>query len=235
MSIIAGVDGCPGGWICIVKDQETGAVTSAVYPTAEDLFSHTPTPEVLAIDIPIGLTEAGPRQCDQEARKLLGTPRRSSVFPVPIRPALEVQSRPLASAITLRADGRKVGIQSWAIFPKIHQIDEVLRAHPQLQSRVREVHPELSFWAWNGKTAMTHRKKSAKGRAERRQLIDGIFGRAAVDKVRAIHPANEVGIDDIHDAFAALWTAQRISEGTTVVIPKPSPRDSKELRMEIWY
>ena len=40
----------------------------------------------LAIDIPIGIPEAGARPADREARALLG-PRRNSVFPAPVRAA----------------------------------------------------------------------------------------------------------------------------------------------------
>jgi len=36
------------------------------------------------IDIPIGLPESEPRWCDVEARSMIG-PRRSSVFPAPLR------------------------------------------------------------------------------------------------------------------------------------------------------
>jgi len=51
---------------------------------------------VLAIDIPIGLLD-GPRACDKAARKLLGQPRGSSVFPALSRPALGAQTYPEAS------------------------------------------------------------------------------------------------------------------------------------------
>ena len=47
--------------------------------------------EVVAVDIPIGLLEepiTGGRECDKEARLMLGTPRRSSVFTPPTRAAL---------------------------------------------------------------------------------------------------------------------------------------------------
>jgi predicted RNase H-like nuclease len=97
------------------------------------------------------------------------------------------------------------------------------------------IHPELCFWAWNGNKSMAHSKRSPDGKVERRRLIGSFFGQAAVDEVRATHANSNVGLDDIHDAFAALWTAQRIAEGTASVIPQPTPRDSEELRMGIWY
>jgi predicted RNase H-like nuclease len=159
----------------------------------------------------------------------------SSVFPAPIRPALVAETRVRAAKINFNADGRRVGVQSFGIFPKIREIDEVLHPNPKMQSRVFEVHPELSFWAWNGGKAMEHSKKSPSGKVERRCLIDRCFGQTAVDTVRASHPAKEVGLDDIHDAFAALWLAQRISEESAKVVPNPPPLDSEGLMMTIWY
>ena len=148
-TLVAGVDGCPGGWICVVRDAETGEVSSTLFRTAAALVSRQPCPEVIAIDIPIGLTEAGQRACDQRARGLLGGTRQRSVFPSPIRAALHAASRPTASRITLKADGRKVGAQSWGIYPKVRELDAILSSDATLQRRVREVHPELCFWAWN--------------------------------------------------------------------------------------
>ena len=91
MTRIAGVDGCRGGWLCITKDTETGEVTAEVFNSARELFSQDPSPAVLTIDMPIGLPERGSRRCDVEARFVLG-PRGRSVFPAPIRPALEAVS-----------------------------------------------------------------------------------------------------------------------------------------------
>ena len=39
--------------------------------------------------------------------------------------------------------------------------------------------------------------------------------------------------DDILDAFAALWTAERIALGISQTIPAVPPKDSFGLRMEI--
>ena len=54
---------------------------------------------------------------------------------------------------------RKVSRQGFAIFPKIREIDALLRARPDLLPRVYEVHPELAFWALNGGRPLTLPKK----------------------------------------------------------------------------
>jgi len=235
VALVAGVDGCPGGWLCVTRDDASGVIASALYPTATALVTQDPCPKLLAIDIPIGLTDAGRRRCDEEARRLLGGVRRNSVFPAPIRPALAAVSRADASRITQQADGRRVSAQAWAIVPKIRDLDAVLSAGLTDQARVREVHPEVCFWAWAGNKAMAHRKKSPAGRAERRRLINTHFGAQAVAQVRQCYLVRDVGHDDIHDAFAALWTAERILSRTAAAVPNPPPTDANGLRMEMWY
>ena len=115
MAIVAGVDGCKGGWFCAAKDAGTDSIWFGVYDNAKLLLQQQPEPLIIAIDIPIGLPEAGPRMCDIEARKLLG-PRRSSVFPAPIRPALQGNTRKEADLISRQVDGRGVPAQAFAIY-----------------------------------------------------------------------------------------------------------------------
>lgn len=234
MGIVAGVDGCKKGWFCVTKNLCAGDINSAVYSDAKSLLQQQPEPLIIAIDIPIGLTETGPRICDIEARKLLG-PRRSSVFPAPIRPALQGNTRQEADLISRQVDGRGVPAQAFAIYSKIRDLDRILSAKPQLQERIKEVHPEVCFWAWNNKRAMSYKKKSDDGRAERRNLVVKHFGAEVVEEIRAKYLAKCVSHDDIYDAFAALWTAERIYDGKAGVIPDPSPRDTMGLHMEMWY
>jgi len=234
MAIVAGVDGCKTGWLCVAKDLDTGLITSEVFSNAQLLLQHKLGPSVTAIDIPIGLTEAGQRQCDIEARQLLG-PRRSSVFPAPIRPSLQACTREQADAIGRGIEGRGVSAQSFAIFKKVMEFDKILSAQPHLQDRVKEIHPEVCFWAWNNKRAMSYNKKSDEGRVERHNLLVKHFGVEVVKEIRAKYLVKCVNHDDIYDAFAALWTAERIYEGKAGVIPDPSPRDAMGLHMEMWY
>ena len=104
--IAAGADGCRSGWICLVREQ-SGEVLPKLFGTAEALMSQEPRPAVLAIDIPIGLAEVGPRLCDLEARKRLG-PRASSVFTAPIRPLLAAATWDEACSIRERLEGKRI-------------------------------------------------------------------------------------------------------------------------------
>ena|SRR5258708_11883904 len=88
MRLICGAGGCKGGWIVITKDLDPGRLSWRSCETTHELVYFEPKAQIIAIDIPIGLPDRGPRTCDLDAGRLLGQDRASSVFPAPIRPAL---------------------------------------------------------------------------------------------------------------------------------------------------
>jgi predicted RNase H-like nuclease len=232
--MVAGVDACRGGWLCLIRQGTSEKISSVVHESAAALLGQEPRPEVLAIDIPIGLNNAGVRDCDSIARKMLGS-RACCVFTAPIRPVLHARTHSEASRIRKRAEGKKISAQVWGIVPKIREIDCLLSANPSLQEFVREAHPEICFMAWNGGAAIADRKKSPGGKARRAALVAAYFGDRAFARVRDRHARTKVADDDINDAFAALWTAERILNGSGKVIPARPCRDPFGLRMEICY
>ena len=235
MIYISGVDGCKGGWISIRKEVGSGEISSQLLSASEQLVTQPAPPEVLALDIPIGLTDSGPRRCDTIARQMLGQPRGSSVFPAPIRPALAATDRKKADQISRSVDGKGVPAQAFGLYPRIREIDELVRRDGQARTYIYEVHPELCFMALNDGTPILESKKSHKGMDIRKSLIQAHFGQGALRSVRQNHPASAVADDDIFDAFAALWTAERIHLGVARVIPNPPAMDSFGIRMGMWY
>ncbi|MBW3631957.1 MAG: DUF429 domain-containing protein [Chloroflexi bacterium] len=83
---VVGVDGCREGWVAVTWDTEARtpqeALSARVHTSFMDLLDACQEAMAIGVDIPIGLSESEPRQCDIAARKVLG-PRRSSVFPAP--------------------------------------------------------------------------------------------------------------------------------------------------------
>lgn len=229
---VAGIDGCQGGWLCLVLEVGSGRLEPRILPQIAELLDLQPRPVLIAVDVPIGLPDAGPRECDREARRKLGAPRSSSVFPAPVRPTLEASSYLAACELGQRADGRMLSRQTWGILPKIREMDAFLRADPARQTWIREAHPEVSFWAWNAKTPMVHRKKSDDGRAEREALILSKFG-GSLAVTQSKLPRGQYAADDLLDAFAVLWTAERIRAGEAMTLPSAPPVDAQGLRMEI--
>ncbi len=234
MSLVAGADGCKAGWVRLARALDSPDLVLEVFADAKSLLFAELVPVVLGLDAPVGLTESGPRVCDGVARRMLGRPRASSVFPAPIRPALAARTQREASEITRRLDGRGVPVQAWGIYARIRELDALLRGQPELQERLREVHPEICFWAWNAERPMEFRKKSAPGRAERSALVDSHFGAGAAIRLLDTRPPG-VAADDVLDAFAALWTAERVARGEARTLPAAPPRDACGLRMEMVY
>jgi predicted RNase H-like nuclease len=232
MAVIAGIDGCQCGWVCLTKDLTTGTIKARIFANIGELLTLDPRPEIVMVDVPIGLTDAGPRKCDLEARVHLKRPRSSSVFPAPIRPTLVATTYVQACQIGEKADGRKLSQQAWAILPKISEVDLFLRSDISRQQWVREVHPEVCFWAWNGKKAMNNRKKSSAGKAEREALVKPIYG-VAYSTAQSSLPRGRYCNDDLLDAFSALWSGERVATGQAILLPGTPLIDSCGLRMEM--
>ena len=231
MTTIGGADGCPGGWVCIERDTITGDIFAEVIATTREMMERGRHLAVLTIDIPIGLTEAEARECDRQARQLLASKRSSSVFPAPVRAALDASSYLEACELSAAACGKRLSKQAHAIMWRIREVDTILRAEPELRTHVREIHPEVCFYAWAGQP-MQHGKRTREGRAERLALVEDHF-RGAFDPIRRQVPNRQAADDDLLDAFAALWTAERIVLGTASTVPAAPLEDRFGLRMEM--
>ncbi len=197
-----------------------------------ELFARAREFAILTIDIPIGLSDRDRRLCDVAARALLGRERGRSVFPAPVRAALAGQTWVEACALSERVAGKRLSKQTFAILPRIREVDGLLRSNRKLRRRVREVHPELCFYIWNGRRPMVHGKKTGEGRNERRALVEAYFG-CGFNHIRRAIPSRLAADDDILDALAAVWTAERILSGVALRVSEHPPRDRFGLRMEM--
>jgi predicted RNase H-like nuclease len=182
-----------------------------------------PDNAVIAIDIPIGLVDEhvpGGREVDRAARAELG-PKRSSVFSAPPRCALA--ARTLHDA---RRRGARLTLQTLNLLPRIEDVDGVMT--PELQSRVFEVHPELSFAAMAGGPAVLTPKRTAAGSKERRALLQ---------RTGICVPERPAGaaVDDLLDACALTWSARRVADGIASHVPDAPSRDARGLRMELHW
>lgn len=206
---LVGVDGCRAGWVVAVGGATagTGPTRLLVVPDVRAVLAIRPS--VVGIDIPLGLPASGPRACDLAARARLG-PRRSSVFPAPVRAVLGAGDHREAARLSTAASGRSLSIQAWNLVPKIGDADRsVAPGDP-----VFEVHPELSFATLAGAPLRT-RKRDAAGREERLALLTRPFPDVA--ERLAARPTG-CAADDVLDAYAVLWTVRRIAAGTAEVL-----------------
>ena len=229
--VVVGADGIRGGWVWVAVSSL--GLACGVDSTARDLhdrFSHV---QWLSIDVPIGLPERGPRRCDREARALLGAPRSSSVFSAPVRAVLAASQYDEASELHRRADGRSMSVQAFHLLPKIREVDVLVREGDRgARHRWREVHPEVSFALWNGGRAMAHAKRTPSGREERLALVEARWP-GAYRSCRTDLRGCGVAADDLLDAFAAAWSAERRRDGCAIVLPGDPEVDAYGVRMEI--
>jgi predicted RNase H-like nuclease len=231
---VAGVDGCPGGWIAVIRPlDDPSAARAKVCETFSEILALVA--DVICIDMPIGLPALkgpGGRTADRLAREKLGQ-RKASVFSVPSRSA--VMELEYASACTVAQQtsnpSRKVSKQAFYIFPKIREIDALMT--PALQSRVYETHPEVAFWALNRDNPLELPKRLKTGRDLRLNLLAeaGYLPGFLSDTSR--FRQHKVGKDDLLDAAVCSWTAARIATGKAYCFPNDPDTDANGLRMEI--
>lgn len=231
MSAVIGVDGCPGGWIAVRWGE---SLTHHLCSSFKEVLALDAA--VIAVDMPIGFPEQSGRAVEREVRGKLGA-RQFSVFSVPSRAAIQCADyRQSCDTNLVNSNPPKMlSQQIFYIFPKMREIDALMT--PPLQSRIYEIHPELSFWKMNSETPLPLPKK-IKGRAFkpgldlRRELLI-----AAGFPLHALPPAayrrSDVGADDLLDACAAAWSARRIRDGRSLRFPAAPPLDARGLRMEI--
>lgn len=233
-SIILGLDRCRGGWVVARSDSSLDAIRIVIVDSIEPVIDVVRNEgAVAAIDVPIGLPESEPRRCDREARRFLGSPRSSSVFPPPYRAALDGKTYEEASRLNYETSGRKITRQTFGIMPAIQEVDRVIE--PDMQTRIRECHPEVTFAVLSGTgRGLEHRKKSTAGFDERREILRAHLPDVDIPALRKEYGHRTVGADDILDALAGLVTAHRIVSGSARVFPEGEPEfDRRGLRMEI--
>lgn len=232
---LAGIDGCKLGWFIVTQTGQPSAIQWCVAPNFETTLSRLSASDVIAVDIPIGLPDSGPRQCGKLARKLLGREKGSSVFPAPLRSVFGAATHDEASNRRERIEGKRMSIQAFSILKKIEQVDDAVRALGQQSSGVYEIHPEVSFYALADGTPLSSKKARLDGRRERIKLLRREFPIQVMEAALRAYPVKQVAKDDVLDAFVALWSARRISGSMAKRLPLVPELDSDSLDMAIWY
>jgi predicted RNase H-like nuclease len=232
---VAGADGCPSRWVVVFRSMAGNPPRARLCESIDDVFASPERPTLVAVDIPIGLpatSEPGGRTADRDARKLLGRKRQSSVFPTPSRAVLAATSFAQACEIERRnsVPPKKISQQAFNLLGKIRKVDALVRRGAY---SIFECHPEVSFWAMNNRVAMTHSKKKLCGlEGRRRLLLRNGFPESILTK--RLGSYRDHSWDDLLDACAAAWTAERIAKGHAVRVPQVVERDDLGVEMAIW-
>lgn len=238
-----GVDGCHAGWFFVAIDP-SGQTRCGVVEKLDGFVSKADESARIFVDIPIGLPdkpETGGRECDRFARKVLGSPRRSSVFPAPARVVLEANDFEDAKRLSLKASGRKISQQTFNILPKIREVDTLLRCNVKARCLIREVHPEVCFWALAGRKPMRANKKKQAGFQERVTVLKSARHSAEQEIMEILDLLRtqgklrkQVERDDVVDAMVAMITATAETARLQTLPSRPA-RDAFGLPMEMVY
>ena len=254
-SVFVGVDGCPGGWFSVGLDADGGLAGYGVHETFTDLLTHHADACLVLVDIPIGLPHGpGGRDCDKAAIDKLKPLRHSSVFRTPTRLAALVaaNSRCYKAAARAERSVAESGLskQTFNIARKIAEVDGALVCRDRdAKPQVREVHPEVCFWALNGCKPMSLNKKvndkgignALSGEGERIGLLTRQHYLPHAQDIYtglvASYSRKHVAKDDILDALAAAvtgWLAA-VGKGKLATLPAKPQYDALGLPMEMVY
>jgi predicted RNase H-like nuclease len=206
---VIGVDGWKRRWIAAVCDGDDLSQVLACDTLAELAAGH-PDAAAIVVDVPIGLPVRGRRTADVEARRFVGR-RSSSVFAAPPRTVLEAATYREALDLCRSRYGFGISAQAYALRAK------VLEAELLDDPRIVEGHPEVTFAALKG-AHLEFAKRTWNGQMERRRLL-AVAGLDVPDVLEA--DPGSAPADDVLDAVAMAWTAQRVARGVAGTLPDP--------------
>ncbi len=199
-----------------------------VFACFTEILDAYPDAAAMAVDMPIGLWQTGKarmRPCDAKARERLGN-RASSIFIPPTREMLHADDY-----APLREQG--LSAQAYHLIPRIRELDALIT--PDLQTRVWESHPELSFMAITG-APIADPKRTAPGQLARIEALQHALN-LDYETLNALWQAclPTARRDDLLDACALAWSALRHTQGQSELCIGEPARDERGLLMAIRY
>ncbi|MFN3189710.1 MAG: DUF429 domain-containing protein [Aureliella sp.] len=256
---IAAVDGCRGGWVTVQaaiekaigdRDSPELGCRKVAEKTLEcgfagsfaEVLSTTEGCDLVLVDMPIGLSEAGPaacesskpentwpRQCDLMAKEALGH-KRNSLFLAPPRGTLDADNPQEFQRLHRQLTGVGASLPVWGIVPKIIELDGHM--NEEVQRRVHEFHPELSWSRLAGRALA--KKRSPEGANQRWQILGKWLVADDLESARHWRAAHrpKVAEDDLLDALVGVLTGLTFGQFR---FPVESVRDQRGLNMEIYY
>lgn len=227
---IGGVTPCPGGWL-VLPGRLAGvtviAEESFVLRKFGEVLDFRPKFDFAAVNIPFGYPEAPGqvyRQCDREARNLVGWPRHVNVHPVPSRPALMAKTRQEA-----------LELEPWLTRNDFRHFkwmkEAALEIQPFHSRSIYSGNAALSFTHMNGDVPLTTSPYHEDGRIERFDLVRSKL--PGVEDVISRVPPVGAAVVHLYEAAAMLWTARRASGRAIARLPMDPEWDDGGIRIEL--
>lgn len=261
-SEFVGVDACTGGWVSVGLNRG-GEYELKAFFFFDELLAYFESAKLILVDIPIGLFQgAGRRMCDKDAKTKLGK-IKDSVFWTPTRQIanwleqLPLEQPPQSYSAAYKAarkyelkftdNKQSMSSQAFGILPRIAEVDKVMlerKRKGETIPKIREVHPEICFWAMKGRKELLHKKNEKDGTGIKERIdilksieISSLNAQNLIDDGHIRFCWRGVGDDDILDAFAAAATAYHVSLNPDQfqTLPANPPKDAKGLSMEMVY
>jgi predicted RNase H-like nuclease len=222
---VLGLDGFKERWLGVTL--VNGRFHSAnVFDTIRQALAEEPESSVVGIDIPIGLGSGNGRPADHEAKRFIGS-RSSSVFFTLPEAVYAAATHAEAVELARHLTDKGISQQSYALRAKIQEAAVAAAS----DSRLVEVHPEVSFRALAG-APLTSSKKTWNGVMERHRLLAS----AEIVVAEALPgDAGKAPPDDVLDAAIASWTARRVAQGIAGALPADTDRTRDRPSGVIWY
>jgi len=216
-----GIDGFRGGWVAVYIDEKGGRYFD--YSHSLDNLIAVPHTRAM-IDLPVGLPDRGYRQCDVEARELVG----SRVFLGARWGVWGFEHYKDANEHYWGKGDKGISRQLWCIRSKLREVN--IPMSPARQAKLKETHPELVFWRLAG--GNLHNKKSETGRQQRLRLLRE-QGISEIDLWLKMRQETGIARDDMIDACVCALAARDSKD--RLPRTKKSPKDRRGIRMEMWY
>ena len=228
--LLAGITPCPGGWL-LVPARLAGVTVvvedAVVLRSLLDVVDFRPKFDAAAINCPLGFNDLPTipfRPCDDEARDIIGWPRRVGVRPIPSRATLRA---------TTKAEARE--LEPWLTnddlrkFRWLRQAEEVFQ--PFHQRNFFSAHPDLSYALLNDEQPLSTSPFHQDGVIERMNLIRSKL--PGVEEIITRTPPPGAGQVHVVQAAGLLWTARRAVGRAISRLPMDPTWDTNGLRMEL--
>lgn len=228
-----GIDGCKGKWLAVAISHSGYEVN--LFDDIREVCAHYENVDSILIDMPIGLAEnIKDTRPDAELRRCLKG-KASSVFNVPCRQAVYQTGYEASSNVNHEIMGKKLPKQSFAIIPKIREIDHFLQTNPVWKNRLLESHPEYCFSLLNAGLPVLENKQTADGMTKRLAILSKYYFQSheLLGAFKAKYPALSSKTDDLLDALSlAIMGAIGLKNGFHSIPSIPS-EDAKAIKMQI--
>lgn len=228
-----GIDGCKGKWLAVALTATDFELK--LFDDIETCCNYFNNADSIIIDIPIGLPEAFTELRPDAILRNQLKGKASSVFNTPCRQAVYEETYEKSNETNVEVLEKGLSKQSFAIIPKIKEIDEFLQGNPDWKNRLIESHPEYCFAKLNNNLPIIENKQTTQGANIRLQVLSDYYTESyeVIESFKKTYPNLSSKVDDVIDALVlAVIGAIGLKNGF-VTLPENPQMDQKGIAMQI--